>query len=496
MTFPQYDEIKKGIDVRENLSALNDKLKDVKIRYEFIDGLEDNYDILISLLSHEDPKVRKNVARTIGIIGDKVLLPMLFKAYQRETVLFVRPAYLKALKEFDYGEYIYDLQDRLNYLASMEVKEEERKHISEEMHMLTKLLVELRGIDRHIYMEPDKALTMDVILLTNRNYREVTLDAVKNMDVSDAKIFNAGVMVETSNLKQLYDVRTFDEALIRIPKLDSVGNDAKQAGIAVAKSDLLKLLESRHLGDGSFYFRIDIRSKEDMGKKSQYAKRMAAAIESETKRKLINSPSNYEIEIRLIMSKTGDYKVLLKLYTLKDVRFSYRIKQNAFSMKPSNCALIVALAKNYLKENGRVLDPYCGVGTLLIERYKSVKADTTYGVDILEDAIDMAKENTKAVNQIIHYVNKSFNDFTHEYKFDEIITDMPFVTGGHDIKDVEQIYKDFFNHVGLVLADSGVIIMHTRNYEFAKKYGQEFKLLERFELSKREESYLLIMAAR
>ena len=30
--------------------------------------------------------------------------------------------------------------------------------------------------------------------------------------------------------------------------------------------------------------------------------------------------------------------------------------------------MIVALAEPYLKENAQILDPFCGVGTMLIER--------------------------------------------------------------------------------------------------------------------------------
>ena len=41
---------------------------------------------------------------------------------------------------------------------------------------------------------------------------------------------------------------------------------------------------------------------------------------------------------------------------------------------------------------------------MLIERYKAVKASSTYGVDIQEDAIVKARINTRAAGQIIHYI--------------------------------------------------------------------------------------------
>ena len=40
------------------------------------------------------------------------------------------------------------------------------------------------------------------------------------------------------------------------------------------------------------------------------------------------------------------------------------------------------LAKPYLKEDAAVLDPFCGVGTMLIERNKVLPARSLYGIDI------------------------------------------------------------------------------------------------------------------
>mgnify|MGYP002245200123 CR=1 FL=1 len=58
----------------------------------------------------------------------------------------------------------------------------------------------------------------------------------------------------------------------------------------------------------------------------------------------------------------------LKLYTIPMQRFSYRKNVVAASIHPSLAAMLVSLAKPYLKENAQILDPFCGVGTMLIER--------------------------------------------------------------------------------------------------------------------------------
>ncbi len=51
---------------------------------------------------------------------------------------------------------------------------------------------------------------------------------------------------------------------------------------------------------------------------------------------------------------------------------------------------ITQLAKDYLKEEAQVLDPFCGVGTMLIERNQVKKAKVMYGVDLYGEAIDGA----------------------------------------------------------------------------------------------------------
>ncbi len=55
--------------------------------------------------------------------------------------------------------------------------------------------------------------------------------------------------------------------------------------------------------------------------------------------------------------------------------------------------MLVALAEPYLKENAQILDPFCGVGTMLIERDIRVPAREKYGIDIFGEAIRGAREN-------------------------------------------------------------------------------------------------------
>ena len=115
-----------------------------------------------------------------------------------------------------------------------------------------------------------------------------------------------------------------------------------------------------------------------MDKKVKIVIRFSCELERLSGRKLINSASDYEIELRLIENKEHKLNMLLKLYTIEDDRFSYFKKHIAASLKPVNAALMVELAKDYMVSDAQVLDPFCGVGTMLIERQKAVKANTSY----------------------------------------------------------------------------------------------------------------------
>ncbi|MEG0109119.1 MAG: methyltransferase, partial [Lachnospiraceae bacterium] len=142
-----------------------------------------------------------------------------------------------------------------------------------------------------------------------------------------------------------------------------------------------------------------------------------------------------------------------------------------------------------------VLDPFCGVGTMLIERQKVVKGNTSYGIDTFAEAIRKAKINTEAAGQIIHFVNKNCLEFTHEYSFDEIFTNMPFATGHKSQDEIYEIYEAFFPKAKEWLVPGGTIIMYTHNRDYALLLAQKhgYKIIEEFEIMDKEGTYLLII---
>lgn len=514
-----YQELQQGIEVRQNISKLRKLLKEnIDLNSgKLLKEMNGELEVLLSFLKSDDAKTRKNVTLLMGDLGNVEFLDAIFKAYEVEEQLFVKSSYLKALQSFDYRNYIDRLKERIDTLTNVTLTEENKKHITEEMRALSELIVAIEGIKNHRFTGYRQMHKM--ILLTNRRHIDVTmneLELIDRLDEGQCKIFNAGIQIKANCLERILPIRTYQEVLFVIEGVKTCDMDPLLAARKVAESKILEFLQNTHDGKPPFYFRVEYKSKLSLDKKSIFSKKVANELERLTDRRLINSTTNYEVEIRFIET-TGKYlgktpknstveemeasinnpvcNVLIKLHTIPDERFSYRKEMIANSIKPVNAALLVELAKDYMVEDAQVLDPFCGVGTMLIERQMQVKANTSYGVDYLEDAIEKAKRNTEAAGQIIHYVNKNFFDFKHEYLFDEIFTNMPFKIGRKTEEEIYDLYDGFFSKAKSHLKKDGTIIMYTHDREYILELAPEkgYQIIKEFEVMPREGTYLFIL---
>lgn len=487
-----FNAIENNIDVRQNLSLLRQELKEGNNRHALLFHIGNRYnDMWIKLLQHEDAKTRKNAALVMGELGIQEFLEPLYQAYERETKLFVKSAYLVAIGQLDYRSLMPRLKERIEALSGFELTIENKKHFQEEMRVLNDLVISMEGVKAHAFTGMDKPA--DIILLTNRNFIPEIMAELP--DTVRARAFNAGVQAKVSSLGDVLNLRTYSELLFLVEGMRSCPMDVELAAKKVAGSKLLEFLSERHGGEAPFYFRVEMKSKMELSKRADFVKKLGAAIEQESHRKLINSASNYEVELRFIENKDGNLNILVKLYTLKDERFAYRKESVAASIRPVNAALTVLLTKKYQKENAQILDPFCGVGTMLIERHKMTKANTMYGTDIYGEGIKKARVNTERAGQIIHFINRDFFDFKHDYRFDEVITDMPFAIGRIRDEEVKQIYIQFFRKVKEHLNDDAVIIMYSHNKGYVRKYAPAngFAVLEEYEISMKEGTYVYVL---
>ena len=487
-----YENICKGVDTRANLIELKKEIKEKDSKRAFVYLLGEDFSAFTELLKDEDAKVRKNAALILGEMENENILPILWEAYEREEQLFVKPSFLKAMTGYNYKSYLPDIKERMNFLAGQTISEADTKHIREELSMLRTLLLKYESPRKHRFKGFDRET--EVILLTNREHREVT---VNQLGDEKTVLLAGGVRVRTKNVKELLPIRTYSEMLFPIPQLQLLPSEPTDAARKLSKSGLLDFLKNSHSGSGSFYFRIEIRGKIPQDQKSVFIKKFSTVLERETGRGMLNSPSEYEIELRLLEKKGGGFIPLLKLYTLADKRFAYRKNAISVSIAPVSAALIMELLKPWLKEGAQVLDPFCGAGTMLIERRRLMAASPIYGVDIYPEAIEKARENAKAADVLINFINRDILDFKHEYLFDEIITNMPTVSRTKGVEQVTALYEAFFIKSSELLKSDGFMALYTTEESILIHCLKNFDFLElekKWTIREREGSVLYLLS--
>lgn len=490
-----WNKILENKNVRQNLSKLRENIKEDKNRLLCKKIVQENELVLEQLMESEDPKTRKNAALLIGDLQLSSMLLNLWRAYEKEETLFVKSSYLIAMGKMDVSAFLKPIKAREQQLANMEVEESDQKHVREELQELRKMILSREGIKKHKFIGWQKM--SEVILLANRRHLDTLFAEIKQLpDIPtfDAKVMNAGIRLKTPVLEPLMEVRTWQEMLFLIPGMKTCEKDPLKAAEVMTSSELLKFLEERHKGEFPFYFRVEMKMQEER-EKQKFVKKFVAALEEKTSGKLLNSTSDYEVELRLVENRDGKFNVMVKLYTLEDHRFDYRKEVVASSIRSVNAALLVQLAKEYMIEDARVLDPFCGVGTMLIERQKKIPADTSYGLDIFEEAIEKARKNTEEAGQLIHYVNRDCFTFTHEYLFDEIFTNMPFVQGRKTPLEIHEIYDKFFETARKLVRTGGVIIMYSHDKVYVEKlsYKYGYEILKKEQINVKEDTWLYVL---
>ena len=393
------------------------------------------------------------------------------------------------MKALHAEEILSQLKDRLAELEGEPVTEENRKHREAELRALRAILIQYEGIDTHHFDIKQK--NNHVLLVTNRNHRGI----LENQ--TGGKVHPLGVIVQTDDLLQLLQIRTYRDMLFLIPVKGLLEQEPEKAAETVWKP-MLAICAKYHREDKPFFFRIECRSAMTLEQRSRFVKKLGSAIEQLSDGKLVNSPGDYEVELRLIANREGKFFPALRFYTLPDHRFAYRKHAIAASMHPSLAALIMELAAPYLKENAQIIDPFCGVGTMLIERDIRVPAREKYGTDIFGEAIDGARENAALAGEQINFIHRDFFDFRHDYLFDEIVTNMP-VRGKMTREQLDRLYEKFFRKALTILEKEAVIVMYTGEIGFVKKQlrlHREFSLLEEYCMQSKTGCYLFIIGVK
>lgn len=426
---------------RAALALLGRAARRESVRWQLLDKTGD----IEALLTSDDAKTRKNAAIALGQIGRRESAAALCRALAAESQQFVRPSLILALGAVGGAE----ARDAVQALALPAPTD---KNAMAERDAIQKALSRLApqksrtftgfAAPRPVWLIPVNGLIGSLLA----EARE------KNIEVRQK-----GSLVEavTRSLPSLYALRGFYEALL--PYAVGVKATPEALAEAVEKGGLYDVLCQMHDGQGAFPTRLEVRGADvDRG---AFASAFFAAVDNAH---FTNAPSSYDIELRCWV-KNGQAMLSVRLHTLADPRFAYRLDSVPASMHPAVAAALLYDHRRLMKPTHAVLDPCCGAGTLLIERKKLMGARSFTGLDISPKAFSIARANCHEAGLHAKVFNRDCRGFHSDFGYDEILCNLPFGhrVGSHESN--EKLYDDVLQQWPQLLRPDGFVLAVTND---------------------------------
>lgn len=183
-------------------------------------------------------------------------------------------------------------------------------------------------------------------------------------------------------------------------------------------------------------------------------------------------------------------KLFLRLGFSLTFNFPLHRRRYRKYIHPSMLNPIIASALCYLAEVDKrikILDPFCGSGTILIECKNINPKCFCYGYDIDPTHVNGARQNALEANiEDIYFGISDICEISYHEPVDAIITNPPFGIREKAIGGVYKVYKCLFNLAESVLKENGVFVLITPRRKIIKKlieeYGKDFYLVKDIEI--------------
>lgn len=404
------------------------------------DIVQQNSSLFSGLLKSEDPKIRMLSAEILGSAGGYPGSPKsprtsrgdftkeLVTACHGEQTMFALPSFLLAI-----GAQKTEAAKR--YLENYTIRSDAEKHIREEKLALQKALanfVERRPAQIRI-------LKNDILALSCPN-TAVTLAEAKQKGLKCKKSGEFALVSGLEKFPDIYVLRTFDTAYLLLGTCELDGLSEKLAGLQEAILSRMNVVN----------YRLEVANISHKDRLSVIPVCVSALD------RLVNTPSAYSFEIRLEV--TGN-KVVILLNPLLDKRFFYRKKAVSASISPAVAASICYSASSHFNPEARVLDNFCGSGTMLFERSFYPHASLT-GVDIAQSAVQAALENETSLKSGAKFYHADALRFTSK-KFDEVLCNMPFGLRVGTHAHNTQLYESYIAVLPSIMETGGHAFLYT-----------------------------------
>jgi 23S rRNA G2445 N2-methylase RlmL len=175
---------------------------------------------------------------------------------------------------------------------------------------------------------------------------------------------------------------------------------------------------------------------------------------------LVDSPSSYAAMLRVEADDDATRIWLVPTFE-PDVRFAYRVSDVGASINPVVGACLARLVRR--GDNGVVVDPTCGSGTLLIERAMLDGGTMLAGIDISPTAIRAAAGNVIAAGlaaRVAVRAGDGGDPAAWPDRCDEVLANLPFGMRTED-RNLDGLYRRIVGNIARTLAPGGRALLYT-----------------------------------
>ena len=435
-------------NARELMRALVDLSSDKQVSAIVAHYIDINSNKLVLLMENaEDAKLKKSCAQLLGKLRPDEFSQTLMECLSREKTEFVKPSIILALGNAKNSEGVYD------FLKDYRITAEEKKHVDEQRLALDKAMSMLKS-DKLEYkminpLEKGTKLLLNCpsVRVSQREITALGYDAAI-ISERDNYLLVKGVL----KYRRIFAARSFYKAYIVFNEFTNF-----QAALTAAASNKFIDFVRNLYGEGELEYRISITGEASREERKKFSESLASKIRQKG---FMNSPSAYMFEIAIVEAGRGYFLTILPQNQLDD-RFDYKKMSISASIHPAAAASCVSFISPYLKDEAKVLDCFCGSGTMLFERAKRPYG-SLMGTDIAKEALKAARLNEKFAKTGAHfYLKNALSNF--EDQFDEVICNLPFgLRVGSHMKN-EQLYSRFLSNLKGIVKKGGYAFLFTHD---------------------------------
>ena len=314
------------------------------------------------------------------------------------------------------------------------------------------------------------------------------LEKVSEKEITDT--FKEAKIIEVATKRIIFDsdfntrlasLKTIDDIGLLVHQsktmtLDSIVSDISQAGLASAKENIGNF---RSLNN-TFSLTVGL-----VGSLKFTAKDVIEKISHQLSKQFGWSFTEFDhqnFDIRIFVDREELY-VSVRLTKQSLGKRDYKKVSKAGSLKPTVAAALLLLCANQNKRL-RIVDSFCGSGTILCESF--VAGHDVFGGDIDSESVRITKENLNTIGctalDTIKHLDAKRTDWHNDY-FDLAISNLPW-NEKIKVESITNLYEQSIKEFARILQPQGSLCILVSKPELAVKYIKKFFPTKKIEILK------------